>query len=120
MYAAMFNTLDESCLEPILHEDFRFSSQMVLEEISSKEAFIHYIRGKLQTIRNAKASVYAEMGTITFNKVPRPCVLLAQDSRDNLVGLAIAETSEGLLHRIDLCIVPSPKEAERTGNYPER
>ncbi len=50
-YATMMNTLDASHIEPLLAEDFHYSSQMVFAELESKQAFLTYIRGKLKTIK---------------------------------------------------------------------
>jgi hypothetical protein len=50
-YATMINTLDASHIEPLLAEDFHYLSQMVFEELESKQAFLTYIRGKLKTIK---------------------------------------------------------------------
>ena len=50
-YARMINTLDASHIEPLLAEDFHYASQMVFEELASKQAFLTYIRAKLKTIK---------------------------------------------------------------------
>ena len=43
-YARMLNTLDESHIEPLLADDFHYSSQKVFSEITSKAEFLDYIR----------------------------------------------------------------------------
>ena len=48
----------------------------------------------------------------------QPCVVLAQNSKDKLVGLVLARTAGSKLCRLDLCIVPQPQSAERSGEYP--
>ena len=118
-YATMMNTLDPDRLEPFLAEDFVYESQMVFEPLTTKQAFMKYIRPKLQTVKRSNATVYAELGSVAAYGRQQPCVVLAQNSRDNLVGLVLAKSDGRLLKRLDLCIVPPPNTAERTGEYPQ-
>ena len=117
-YAKMMNTLDSSHLEPLLAEDFSYASQMVFDEIGSKQLFLEYIEPKLQTIKRANATVYAEIGTVNAYSKQQPCVILAQNKRDNLEALVLATVESGELKRLDLCIVPIPQQAVGTGEYP--
>lgn len=117
-YARMMNTLNADCLEPLLADDFTYESQHVFQPLESKQAFLDYIRPKLITIQQANATVFAEMGTVAAYGKIQSCVILAQNDRANLVGLVLAKVDGGLLKRIDLCIVPPPQAAERSGEYP--
>ena len=117
-YARMMNTLTADCLEPLLAEDFTYESQHVFQPLESKQDFLHYIRPKLVTIQQAKATVFAEMGTVTAYGKNQPCVILAQNSKTNLVGLVLAKVEGEHLKRIDLCIAPPPQAAKRSGDYP--
>lgn len=56
-YAAMMNTLDASRIEPILADDFHYSSQWVLTDITSKQEFLDYITPKLIAIRDSGSVV---------------------------------------------------------------
>lgn len=117
-YAKMMNTLDVSALEPLLADNFTYESQAVFTPLDSKQSFLDYIRPKLVTIKNSGATVFAEMGMVAAYGQRQPCVVLAQNSRDNLVGLVLARIAGGKLSRLDLCIVPQPQSAERSGEYP--
>ena len=117
-YAAMMNTLNADVLEPFLAEDFVYESQSVLSALRSKQEFLAYIRPKLETIRNARATVYAEMGRINAYGKDQPCVVLAQNSPSNLVALVLATVEGGMLARLDMCVVPPPQSASRSGEYP--
>lgn len=114
----MLNTLDVQALEGLLAEDFVYESQNVLEPLASKQAFLEYIEPKLQTIASAGATVYAEMGTVDAYAETQPCVILAQNDKSKLVAVVLAKVEGGLLKRLDLCIVPPPEAAERSGEYP--
>lgn len=116
-YASMINNLDSSKLEPYLAVDFHYASQMVLPEIKSKQAFLDYINPKLENIRISGARAWAEMATLTHN-FPSPCVVIAQDHKENLIAVVLAKVREEYIERIDMCIVPTPQSAIRTGDYP--
>jgi hypothetical protein len=49
---------------------------------------------------------------------PGPCVVLAQGDKENLVALVLAEVEGDLISRLDMCIVPTPQSAVRSGEYP--
>mgnify|MGYP001392510718 CR=1 FL=1 len=117
-YAKMMNTLNVECLEPLLADYFTFESQHVFQPLESKQAFLDYIRPKLIAIQHSKATVFAEMGTVAAYGKNQSCVILAQNDRDNLVGIMLAKTEGNKLKRLDLCIVPPPHAAERSGEYP--
>lgn len=118
-YARMMNTLAVGDFGEFLADDFIYESQTVFSALTSKQAFLEYIEPKLKTVARANATVYAEMGTVSAYGRERPCVVLAQNDIDNLVGLVISEFSDGKLKRLDLCVVPSPHAARRSGEYPK-
>ncbi len=117
-YARVFNSLDVAPLRTILAEDFHYASQMVFSEITSKGEFLEYLSGKLEALRNSSQPAYAEMGTIGTFRRNQPCVILAQPGKDDLVALVLAKVADGRLQRLDLCIVPPPQSARRSGEYP--
>lgn len=117
-YAKMMNTLSVTPLESLLTDDFTYTSQHVFSALESKQAFFDYIVPKLQTIANAGATVFAEMGMVTAYGEYQPCVVLAQNSKNNLVGLVLARTAGNKISHLDLCSVPLPQSAERSGDYP--
>lgn len=118
-YARMMNTLDARGLEPLLADDFHYTSQWVFEEIESKQAYLDYIRPKLETIARTKTAVFAELGTASgYRSGNKPCVVMAQNDREHLVALVFGEVADGKLKRLSLCAVPPPEEARRSGEYP--
>ena len=117
-YARMMNTLNAEHLSPLLADNFMYESQHIFQALESKTAFLDYIRPKLEAIHKAKAAVYAEMGMVDAYGQVQPCVVLAQNDKENLVGLVLAQVDGDLLKRIDLCVVPSPQSATRSGEYP--
>lgn len=113
-YARMMNTLSVEHIEPLLSDDFRYASQWVFDEIESPEAFLEYIGGKLETIKNSGTQVWAEMATC-----PGDCVVMSQGSRDNLVATVLTKVKHGKILRFDMCCVPPPESATRTGEFPK-
>ena len=116
-YAVMMNTLDASKIEPILAEDFHYSSQWVLTDITSKQDFLDYIIPKLEAIRASDSQVWAEMGELT-REIPGPCVVMAQGEKDNLLSVILAKVEGGKLKNLSMCGAPSPHDAIRSGHYP--
>jgi hypothetical protein len=116
-YASMMNALDSSKIEAILAEDFHYSSQWVLADITSKQEFLDYITPKLEAIRIGGSEVWAEMGELT-REIPGPCVVMAQGSKDNLLSVVLAKVESGKLKSLSMCGAPSPHHAIRSGRYP--
>jgi len=120
-YATMFNTLSIEPLEGILAEDFVYESQMTFEPLESKQEFLDYMTRKLQTIANSDAPVFAEMGTVgSYGDCGRirPCVIVAQYDKSNLMMLVFARVEDNKLKHLHLCVLPRPETAERSGEYP--
>lgn len=118
-YATMMNTLDTSCIESLLADDFHYASQWVFAEIGSKSDYLAYIRPKLDAIRKSGAAAWAEIGWLD-REFPGPCVVMAQGDKDNLLAVVLAKVEGGKIKRLDLCGAPSPHSARRTGDYPGR
>ena len=117
-YARMLNNLDPALIKPILAEDFVYESQSVLAPLRSKQEFMEYIVPKVKTIKSAKANIYAEMGQVNAFGRMHPCLIIAQGTKDTLVATVLAEVENEKLKRLDLCIVPPPQLAIRSGEYP--
>jgi hypothetical protein len=116
-YATMMNTLSVDAIEPRLADDFQYASQWVLAEITSKQEYLDYIRPKLKAVGDSETKVWAEMAHL-YQEIPGPCVVLAQNSKDNLLSLTLGKVANGKLTRLDMCGAPSPHSAKRSGEYP--
>jgi hypothetical protein len=113
----MMNGLSADHLEPLLAEDFQYESQWVFSAITSKRAFLEYIRPKLDAIRHSGSRVWAEMAELSLTN-RGPCLVLAQGQQDNLVATLLVKIADGKIQRADLCMVPPPESAWRSGEYP--
>jgi len=115
-YARAINTLSAEHLEPLLALDFHYASQDVFDELETKERFLEYFRGKLETISKSDMPVWAEMGQTSYGE---PCVVLAQGNIDQLVATVLTKVGGNMIKRIDICsVAPHPSTARRTGEYP--
>ncbi len=113
-YAAMMNSLDSRNFEPLLAHDFHYASQWVFDEIESKHEYLDYITGKLEAVKASGKKLWAEMASCNSG----PCVVMAEGEPDNLIATVLVEVERDKIKRIDLCCVPSPYSAERSGDYP--
>ena len=116
-YARMMNTLDSLHLAPWLADDCQYTSQWVMENIDGKDVYLEYIRGKLNSIKRTGSRVWAEIAyTDAFGA--GPCVVLSQDTRDNLTATLLVKMTDGKISQMTMCAIPSPQECRRTGELP--
>lgn len=114
-YARTINTLDIRHLEPLLAEDFSYTSQWVMDELTSKDAFVSYLTKKLDAIRRSGDLVFAELAECP---IEGPCVVVAQGSKDNAGGTVIGSVRNGKLTSLAMCAVPTPESTVRSGIDP--
>jgi hypothetical protein len=117
-YAAMINTLDLSRLEPHLAEDLTYRSPETDGVLASKQAFLSYIEPKLAALRQAGVSVFAELGSVRDHEGVQPCVMVAQNTCDNLVALVLATAEGGKASKLELRKIPGLDALARSGDYP--
>lgn len=116
-YARMFNTLDVSHIEPLLDDDFRYSSQWMVGEIPSKEEFLDYMRLQLTEFRQSGIRAFAEIAQVSAWGHSE-CVVTAQGEKENLMATVFVTLRNGKIRRIDMCGTPHPSETMRSGEYP--
>jgi hypothetical protein len=114
-YARMMNTQDAGHIEPILADNFHYTSQWVLQELHTKQEFMDYITKKLALFKRDGTPIYAEVATV---RIEGPCIVIAEETKDNLLSVVLAKVADGKLIRLMMCGVPSPHSASRTGDYP--
>jgi hypothetical protein len=116
-YAKMMNTLDSTEFELLLEDNFSYESQIVMKPINGKKEFIEYIRPKLRIIKISNAVIFAELAELNAYG-QKDCVLIAQNDKNNLVATVYAKVNGSKIIRLDMCTVPDPRSALRTGIYP--
>ena len=125
LFAKAWNTLDPSELILHLAEDIRYSSQTVIESMTTVDEVSEYLKGKMEILQNAPENrVFAELGETQpypmYPKPPRPCVLMAQSHPDNIRAVVLIEVSDNKISSIDWCVTaPVPSTIKRSGEYPK-
>ena len=117
-YARMMHHLSADHLAPLLTDDFHYASQWVFEEITSKQQYLDYIRPKLEAIRESGDRVWAELGELQ-SYPGGPCLVMAQGDKNKISATVLVEVVGSKIKRLDMCFVPSPHSARRSGEYPE-
>lgn len=117
VYARMINTLDASHIETLLDDNFRYSSQWMIGEITSKQDYLDHIKSQLLEFKQSGVRAYAEMAVVSawgHNE----CVVTAEGGKENLIATVFATVKNGKILRIDMCATPYPSETMRSGEYP--
>jgi len=100
-YARMMNTFDTEHLEPFLADDLRYNSQWMLSKMIGKEEYLKHIRAKLQFIARSDRRPYAEIGELDEYPFGN-CVVMAQDSHDNLISTVLVRIKDGKIATLDI------------------
>jgi hypothetical protein len=117
-FAKLINANNSDDLSGILAKNFVYQSQKMLTKVTTKPGFLYYMNGQLEKSKQSGSAVFAEMGTISSYIVKRHCVIMAKVNKDNLVAIVLATVTKTKLSRLDLCFIPSPDLAIRSGDYP--
>ncbi|MFC1720053.1 hypothetical protein ACFL00_02815 [Pseudomonadota bacterium] len=106
-YADMWRSGNGEKFVDLLSVDFRYASQNVFQDLTSKYAFKEYIRGKLETLRASGSTVVGKKGKWH----DRACLVLTQNiGQERLESTVFATVLGGMITSISLCTVPRPEE----------
>lgn len=105
-------------LAPLLADDFHYASQWVFEELASKQQYLDYIQPKLEAIKASGNRVWAELAELETYP-GGPCLVMAQGDKNDISATLLVEVEGSKIKRLDMCFVPSPHSARRSGEYPE-
>ena len=118
-YATMLNRADPSVLAPLLAEAFRLTSQQVLEDLVGKHAFLDYMTGKFETMREAGALHRADLARSPGYGHEEAVLIWQGEAPDPLVTV-YADVADGRLTALHLCSLPSPRSGVPLGLWPGR
>ena len=91
-----YATEDISChMEP----DFRYNSFWVLEEMTSAAQYVHYITGKIQTLK--KENIVIKTSMMHIRDWGKPCLVLGQEP-DIKTCLFVERSKNGLIAKMDM------------------
>jgi len=140
-FCKAWNNLDISYIEKYIADDFEYTSQMVLETIYGKDAYVKYLKCKFIAIEEGNDPVKAELGY--FDNTP--CLILIQhlatpekavyskrkqlsDGTIENVPVFTNERAAIVLYKFDdakiksavICMIaPNINDVKRTGIYPK-
>jgi hypothetical protein len=120
-FAKMMNTCNTDEFLNLIDDCFIYSSQSVLEDITSKAEFSSYIKDKLKSVSASSNKIYAELAEMQpypMSTLFGPCLVLAQGNKENLVSTVLVNVKDNMITRISLCIIPPPETTLRSGIYP--
>jgi hypothetical protein len=113
----MMNTLNHWHILKWLAPDMVYTPHWVFEYINGKDAYLEYIKGKIESIKKTASRVWAEIAyTDAFGS--GPCVLLAQPTPDDLKATLLIDMQDDKIVRMCMCCIPSPHECRRSGEFP--
>ena len=118
-YATMLNRADPSALAPLLAEDFRLTSQQVLDDFVGKHAFLHYMIGTFDTMRRAGVLPRADLAPLPSHGHDETVLIWQGEAPDPLVTV-YADVVDGRLTALNLYSLPRPRSGEPLGLWPGR
>ncbi len=118
-YATMLNRADPSVIAPLLAEEFRLTSQHVLEDLVGKQAFLDYMAGKFEAMRESGMLPRADLARLPGYGHDE-AVLIWQGDAPTPVVTVYADVEGGELRALHLCFIPNPSSGEPLGLWPGR
>lgn len=109
-----YNNLDSSKIEALAADAIIYESQWVLSSINSKEEVFKYLKHKFEIIKNSETKLFAEIAY--FGE--EPCIILAQDKKDNKIATLILKIKNKQISRMYICKVPNWRDAIGIKEYP--
>ncbi|MFA5468822.1 MAG: hypothetical protein WC224_07205 [Sphaerochaetaceae bacterium] len=101
-FAIAYTTHTIHPIRRVLAKDFSYASMWVLDEITSKRAYLKYLKGKLKTIKKSVGDGATVSTEIVFDtRFNTPYLLLTQKGAK---GLLVFSMEKDKLKRADLCI----------------
>jgi hypothetical protein len=118
-YATMLNRADPSVLAPLLAEDFRLTSQQVLDDLVGKATFLEYMAGKFEAMRHAGVLPRADLARLPGYGHDEAVLIWQGEAPEPLVTV-YADVADGRLAALHLCSIPSPRSGVTLGLWPGR
>ena len=98
--ALCWKNLDVDIIEPYLDKDFHYSSDAVFYEMSSRQEYTNYLRGKFNTLRGGSNPIGVQIGRM--NGTNDFAVLLHQGAYNQSLLLTI-QVNDGRITNMKLC-----------------
>ena len=109
-----YNNFDSSIIEALACDNVIYESQWVMSSINTKVETFKYLKHKFEIIKNSETPLFAEIAYYGED----PCIILAQDTKENKVATLLIEITNEHISRLDICEVPNWIDCKRTNEYP--
>ena len=101
--AKAYQTYDASIIEDELADDMHYASFWVFQELTSKEEYLDYIKGKLQTMKNTGTT--QEFKIVDGERYSKTLLITKINGcDDNEAGFVVDFNDEGKVEMINLTI----------------
>lgn len=101
--AKAYQTYDASIIEDELANDMHYASFWVFQELTSKEEYLNYLKGKLQTMKNTGTT--QEFKIVDGRRTSKALLITkVNDSEDNGAGFVVDFNDEGKVEMINLTL----------------
>jgi hypothetical protein len=109
-----YNKLDSAIIEAIASNEIIYESQWVINSINGSKEVFSYLAHKFEIIKKSATEIHAELAY--FGE--EPCIVLAQNSKENPVATIRIKIENNKITRIDICQIPHWNDTVRTNEYP--
>lgn len=109
-----YNKLDYSIIEAIASNEIIYESQWVINSINGSKEVFSYLAHKFEIIKKSATEMHAELAY--FGE--EPCIVLAQNSKENPVATIRVKIENQKITRLDICQIPHWSDTFRTNEYP--
>jgi hypothetical protein len=109
-----YNNLDTSIIESLSSDYITYESQWVISSINGQKEVFSYLAHKFEIIKNSATEMHAELAYFG----DEPCIVLAQNSKENPVATIRIKIENNKVTRIDICQIPHWNDTVRTNEYP--
>lgn len=75
-------------------------------------------RSQTQILSGSSDLVWAELAHTNVLGAG-PCLVMAQGQKDKLVATVLIEVRDAKISEIAMCLIPTPAQCRRTGEYPK-
>ena len=109
-----YNKLDSSIIETLANNEIIYESQWVISSINGSKEVFSYLANKFEIIKKSATEMHAELAY--FGE--EPCIVLAQNSKENPVATIRIKIEDNKITRLDICQIPHWNDTIRTNEYP--
>ena len=98
--AEAYQKYDASIIEPYLADDMHYASMWVFHEMTSKQEYLEYLTGKLQTMKSK--GVHMEFQIVKGGMHEKALIVTNQQSPEGNIGFVADFNKEGKVRMLNI------------------